>query len=382
MQQVAEMWLIVQLTGSGVSVGLTAGLQFLPVLLLGAWGGLIADRMPKRRLLMFTQAAMAMPALALWVLYEHGSVQAWMVYALVFARGLVNAFDNPARQSFVVEIVGGTRVVNAVSLNSVVVQSSRIIGPAAAGAIIAGAGVGPCFLVNTLSFVAMLVALQLMDPDALEPSRPVARARGQLRSALAHVRATPALFIPLGMMAVIGVFSYNFQVLMPLLARFTWHGGASVYAALTVAMAIGSVGGALLSGARNRVTPRLLVGAAIAFGLAETVVALAPALWLQVGALVVLGAISVTFTASAQSTIQLTVEPALRGRVMALYSVVFLGSTPIGAPLVGWLAEAAGARLGLLVGAAAALVTGIIARAAYARDRREHRAGARVTVSA
>jgi len=158
--------------------------------------------------------------------------------------------------------------------------------------------------------------------------------------------------------------------------------GASVYAALTVAMAIGSVGGALLSGARNRVTPRLLVGAAIAFGLVETVVALAPALWLQVGALVVLGAISVTFTASAQSTIQLTVEPALRGRVMALYSVVFLGSTPIGAPLVGWLAEAAGARVGLLVGAAAALVTGIIARAAYARDWREHRAGARATVSA
>ncbi len=397
MQTVAEMWLIVQLTGSGVSVGLTAGLQFLPVLLLGAWGGLLADRVSKRRLLMVTQALMALPALTLWLLYERGTIEIWMVYALVFARGTVNAFDNPARQSFVVELVGGERVVNAVSLNSVVVHTARIAGPAAAGAVIATVGVGTCFLVNALSFIAMLVALRLMDTDALLASRPLARGRGQFRTALAHVRGTPALLIPLGMMAVIGTFSYNFQVLLPLMARFDWHGGASMYAALTVAMGVGSVTGALLSGARNRVTPRLLVGAALGFGVAELAVAAAPALWLELVALALLGAVSVTFAASVNSSLQLAVTPALRGRVMALYAIVFLGSTPIGAPLVGWMAEAAGPRSGLLLGAAAALATGVAARAAFARaevpvtevpapcdaEGRRHPAGrARATASA
>jgi MFS family permease len=367
MQRVAEMWLIVQLTGSGVAVGLTAGLQFLPVLVLGAWGGVVADRVGKRRLLVITQTAMALPALALWLLYERGSIEIWMVYALVFARGVVNAFDNPVRQSFVVELVGGERLVNAISLNSVVVQSSRIAGPAAAGAIIATIGVGPCFLVNTVSFGAMLVALWLMDPKRLLTPPPVPRAPRQVRGAIAHVRRTPALLVPLAMMAVVGTLAYNFQVLLPLLARFTWHGGASVYAALTVAMGAGSVVGALLSSARSRVTPRLVCGAAVGFGLAELAVAGAPTLALQLVALVLLGGISVTFAATTNSLLQLAVEPAMRGRVMALYSVVFLGSTPIGAPLVGWLAEVAGPRSGLVVGALAALVSGLVARAAYER---------------
>jgi MFS family permease len=369
MQTVAEMWLIVQLTGSGVSVGLVAGLQFLPVLLLGAWGGLLADRLPKRRLLMFTQALMALPAFTLWVLYSQGAVTEWLVYALVLVRGTVNAFDNPARQSFVVELVGADRVVNAVSLNSVVVHTSRIAGPAAAGAIIAAFGVGPCFLVNTLSFAAMLVALRGMDARTLQPAAPAGRERGQVRSALAYVRRTPELLVPLAMMTVLGTLSYNFQVLLPLLARFTWHGNAATYAALTVAMGLGSVSGALASGARNRVTPRLLVGAAIAFGLVELAVAAAPVLPLQLLLLVALGAVSVTFAASINSSLQLAVEPAMRGRVMALYSVVFLGSTPIGAPLVGWLAEVEGPRSGLVLGAIAALLTGLVARVAYARGR-------------
>jgi MFS family permease len=367
MQTVAEMWLIVQLTGSGVSVGIVAGLQFLPVLLLGAWGGLLADRVDKRRLLMLTQALMALPAFTLWVLYTQGAVTEWLVYGLVLVRGTVNAFDNPARQSFVAELVGADRVVNAVSLNSVVVHTARIAGPAAAGALIAAFGVGPCFLVNTISFAAMLVALRGMNVAALEPSHPAGRESGQLRSALAYVRATPELLVPLAMMTVLGTFSYNFQVLLPLLARFTWHGDAATYAALTVAMGVGSVSGALVSGARSRVTPRLLVGAAIAFGLIELAVAAAPVLGLQVLLLVALGAVSVTFAASINSSLQLAVEPALRGRVMALYSVVFLGSTPIGAPLVGWLAEIEGPRSGLVLGAVAALITGIVARAAYAR---------------
>jgi MFS family permease len=369
MQTVAEMWLIVQLTGSGAAVGVVAGLQFLPVLLFGAWGGLLADRLPKRQLLMVTQAAMAIPALTLWILYTQGMVSAAVVFALVLVRGMVNAFDNPARQSFAVELVGADRVVNAVSLNSVVVHTARIAGPAAAGAVIALLGVGPCFLINALSFVAMLIALRGMDPDELLARPPAARERGQLRSALAYVRRTPALYVPLAMMTVIGTLSYNFQVLLPLLARFTWHGTASTYAALTVSMGIGSVSGALASGARNRVTPRLLVAAATMFGVIMLAATAAPSLGLQLAVLVALGAVSVTFAASVNSALQLAVDPAMRGRVMALYSVVFLGSTPIGAPLIGWLAETAGPRAGLAVGGVAALVTGLVARVVLARRR-------------
>jgi MFS family permease len=257
-----------------------------------------------------------------------------------------------------------------------VVQSARIIGPAVAGAVIATIGVGLCFLLDALTFVAMLAALVLMDPRQLRSAPPTKRGRGQLRSAVAHVRSTPALLIPLAMMAVIGMLSYNFQVLLPLMAHFDWHGGASVYAALTVAMGAGSVAGALVSGARSRVTPRLLVYSAIGFGVAEFLVAASPVLIIQLVALALLGAVSVTFAASVNSSLQLAVEPALRGRVMALYAVVFLGSTPIGSPLVGWMAGAAGPRSGLVLGAIAALVTGIAARAAFARAARAQAAPA------
>jgi MFS family permease len=378
MQNVAEMWLVVQLTGSGVSVGLTAALQFVPIMLFGAWGGLLADRMPKRRLLTITQSLMAIPALTMWALTVNGSIEIWMVYGLVLVRGAVNAVDNPARQSFVVEMVGADRVVNAVALNSVIVHTARILGPAAAGAVIALIGVGPCFLVNSLSFGAMLLALRAMDPAALQtPPMAPRRAPGQLRQALRYVRGTPELLVPLAMMAVVGTLSYNFQVLLPLLAHFTWHGTASTYTALAVAMAIGSVTGALAAGARGRVGPRLLVAAAAAFGIAELLAAVAPTLPLQLAALVPLGVITVTFAAGINSTLQLAVEPTMRGRVMALYSVVFLGSTPIGAPLVGWIAEVAGPRAGLALGAAAALVAAAGGAVADARGGRPVTARAR-----
>jgi MFS family permease len=368
MQNVAEMWLVVQLTGSGVSVGFTAALQFLPIMVFGAWGGLLADRMPKRRLLTLTQSLMAVPALTLWLLTIHGSVELWMVYALVLVRGSINAIDNPARQSFAFEMVGPDKVVNGVALNSVIIQTARILGPAAAGGVIALIGVGPCFLINSLSFGAMIIALRLMDPAELHaPPAPAVRGPGQLRLALRYVARTPELRIPLAMMAVVGTLSFNFQVLLPLLARFTWHGTASTYTALAVAMGVGSVAGALAAGARGRVGPRLLVGAAAAFGIAELLVALAPDIPLQLAALIPLGAVSVTFSAGINSALQLAVDPAMRGRVMALYSVVFLGSTPIGAPLVGWIAEIAGPRAGLLLGAAAALVAAIGGGIAFAR---------------
>jgi MFS family permease len=370
-QTVAEMWLVVELTGNGVSVGLTAALQFLPLLLFGAWGGLLADRVSKRRLLTITQTLMAAPALALWALTVSGSVEVWMVYALVLVRGAVNAVDNPARQSFAFEMVGADRVVNAVALNAVIIHTARILGPATAGVVIAVLGVGPCFLINALSFAAMIAALRTMDPRALQAGpRTTDRGPGQVRSALRHVRATQGLWIPLAMMALVGTLSFNFQVLLPLLARFTWDGTAATYATLAAAMGIGSVAGALAAGARGRVGPRLLVAAAAAFGAVELAVAAAPTVAAQVAALVALGAVSVTFSAGVNSAMQLAVDPAMRGRVMALYSMVFLGSTPIGAPLVGWIAEVAGPRAGLVVGAAAALAAAAGARAAFGRKAR------------
>jgi MFS family permease len=365
MQTVAEMWLILELTGSGVAVGVTAALQFLPMLVFGAWGGVLADRWPKRSLLIATQGAMAVPALALWGLTASGAVEPWMVFALVFMRGSVNSVDNPTRQSFVIEMVGAEHVVNAVGLNSVLVHTARILGPAAAGVLIATVGLAPCFAINAATFLAMIVALRGMDRAALADPEP--GARGGVGEALRYVRGEPALLIPLGMMAVVGTLAFNFQVLLPLLGRFTFEGGAAAYTALAVAMAVGSVGGALATGARGRIGDSLLIGSAAAFGGFALVAAAAPSLPLAIAALVPLGAVSVTFAAGVNSTLQLRAAPAMRGRVMALYSVVFLGSTPIGGPLVGWLAELAGPRAGLVLAALAAAGAAVGGWAAFRR---------------
>jgi predicted MFS family arabinose efflux permease len=368
LQTVAETWLVLQLTHSGVAVGLGAALQFSPMLLIGAWGGLIADRLPKRRLLIATQTAMALPALALFALTVTHAITLAVLYALIFTRGAVNAIDNPARQSFIVELVGAERVVNAVSLNSALINSARTIGPALAGVLIATVGVAPCFAVNALSFAAMILALHGMDRGALLPAPRAARAPGQLRGALRYVRATPQLRIPLALMAVVGTFTFNFQVLLPLLASFSFHGGASVYAAFTTAMGVGAIFGAIANGARTRVPPALLVAAALVFGGLMLALSAAPSAALAAAALVPVGAASVSFAASVNSSLQLAVAPAMRGRVMALYSVVFLGSTPIGAPLMGWIANAAGPRTALALGGLVAVGAGLAARIAFARS--------------
>ncbi|HWA55560.1 MAG TPA: MFS transporter, partial [Solirubrobacterales bacterium] len=241
MQTVAALWLVLSLTGSGLAVGLTTALQFLPMLLFGAWGGLLADRFPKRKLLMVTQALMALPALGLFAVTLAGVAAPWMVFLAVFAMGAVNAVDNPTRQSFAIEMVGADRVVNAVSLNSVIVQSARILGPAFAGLLIAGLGVVPCFAVNVLSFGAMIFALWGMDAAQLRSAPPAEHEPGAIRAALRYVRATPELAVPLALMALVGTLGFNFQVVLPLLARFSFEGGAGVYAALVSAMGIGSV---------------------------------------------------------------------------------------------------------------------------------------------
>lgn len=368
MQMVAEIWLVLSLTGSGVAVGLTTALQFLPILLFGAWGGVLADRIAKRRLLTYTQMAMAVPALALFAVTATGVVTPWMIFVAVFLRGTVNAVDNPTRQSFVIEMVGPDLVVNAVSLNSVLVHCARIVGPGLAGVLIALVGTEPCFLINAASFAAMVLALRRMEPEALRPAPVARRQPGAVRAALRYVAATPKLGIPLAMMAVVGTLGFNFQVMLPLLARFSFDGGASAYAALATAMGVGSVIGALATGARGRVSPALLTGAALGFGVLALLAAAAPSLALEIAVLAPLGAATVTFAASVNSALQLAVEPEMRGRVMALYSMVFLGSTPIGGPLAGWLSEAVDPRAALVLAGVAALAAGLVARVAFARS--------------
>ncbi len=367
MQTVAALWLILSLTDSGIAVGLTTALQFLPMLLFGAWGGLLADRLPKRRLLMTTQALMALPALGLLAVTEAGVVTPWMVYLAVLAMGAVNAVDNPTRQSFVIEMVGPERVVNAVSLNSVIVQSARIVGPAIGGLLIAAFGVGPCFGVNALTFAVMIAALWRMDPAQLRSAPAAGREPGAIRAGLRYVRRTPALAVPLALMALVGTFGFNFQVVLPLLARFSFDGGAGAYAALVSAMGVGSVAGALITGSRGRTGPRLIAAAAFAFGGAALLAAAMPSLALEIPMLALLGGAAVTFAATINSSLQLAVEPAMRGRVMALYSVVFLGSNPIGGPLTGWLSQAYDPRVALLLAAVAGLAAAWAARASFAR---------------
>jgi MFS family permease len=369
MQTVAAVWLILTLTDSGVAVGLTTALQFLPMLLFGAWGGLIADRMSKRRLLIITQTLMAIPAVGLLAVTATGVVVPWMVFLGVFLMGLVNAVDNPTRQSFVIEMVGPDRVVNAVSLNSVIVQAARIVGPAIAGILIATVGVVPCFAINALTFVAMILALLGMDPTRLQEPPVAPRERGAIRAGLRYVARTPELAVPLALMALVGTLGFNFQVVLPLLAKFSFGGGAMAYGVLVSAMAVGSIVGALINGAHGRTGPRLIAGGALAFGVAALGAAVMPSLALEIPLLVVLGGAAVTFAATINSSLQLAVEPEMRGRVMALYSVVFLGSTPIGAPLVGWLSQAYDPRVALLLAGVSGLSAAWAAHVCFARLR-------------
>jgi MFS family permease len=381
MQTVAAIWVILTLTDSGIAVGLTTALQFLPMLLIGAWGGLLADRFPKRRLLMATQALMAIPALWLLAVTATGVVAPWMVYLGVFAMGVVNAIDNPTRQSFVFEMVGADRVVNAVSLNSVIVQAARIVGPALAGILIATVGVVPCFALNALTFVAMIFALERMDPSRLHAAPVADREPGAIRAGLRYVLRTPELMVPLALMGLVGTLGFNFQVVLPLLAKFSFESGAMTYAALVSAMAVGSIAGALVNGHRGRTGPRLIAGGALAFGVSALLAAAMPSLALEILMLALLGAASVTFAATINSTLQLAVTPEMRGRVMALYSVVFLGSTPIGGPIAGWLAQNYDPRVALCLAGLSGLAAAWIAHLSFRRLKERTGAAARPLIT-
>jgi MFS family permease len=360
MQQVAIAWLVLRLTGSAFALGVTTALQTLPYLFLGPWGGLLADRVSKRRLLICTQLAQVIPPVILWVVAERGAAQIWMVYVLVLFRGVINTFDNPARQSFVTEMVGRDRVVNAVSLNASIIQAGRLIGPAIAAIVIATLGLAPCFILNALTFLFMVGMLLLMRPAELTPAPVLPRRKGQLREGLAVAARTPELRVPLGMMAVVGLLAFNFTVVLPAVARFTFGGSATTYALMVNFLAVGALGGALVSGTRTRVTQRMVTWSSVAFGVALAAAAVVDDLAVFLVAMIAVGAASVLFSASVQSSLQLAAAPEMRGRILSLYQLVYMGTTPLGALVVGALASTVGPRSGLVLGAAGALVAGAV----------------------
>ncbi len=376
MQSVAQGWLVLKMTGSAVDLGITVALQFAPILVLGAYGGVIADRYDKRRVLIGTQTAALVQALVIGLLTLTGVVQLWMVWMLALVLGFINVVDNPTRQSFAVEMVGREDLGNAVALNSVVINSSRIIGPAIAGLLIAVTNLASTFLVNAASFVAVIVCLALMEPAALHRSKPVPRAKGQVRAGLRFAWRTWELRLPLLMMGVVGVLGYNFSVILPLLARYSFHRGAGTYGALAAAMGVGALAGALFAAARNRPTHRLLAAATLVFGVWSILVAVAPTLHLALVLLVPMGASGIVFVATTNSLLQLHSTGAMRGRVMALWAVVFLGSTPIGGPFTGLVAGRFGPRTALALGGVATVLTAIAAFWALRRLRRGGAAGA------
>jgi MFS family permease len=382
MQMAAQSWLVLSLTGSAAALGVIVALQTLPVLLLAPYGGVIADRVDKRRLMIALQTAMGLQALALGLLTITGSVRIWEIGVLAVILGLNNAFENPARQSFVLEMVGADTLRNAVSLNSVQVNVARAVGPAVAGLLIATVGTGECFLINAASFVAVVGSLVSMERSTLHPTPPAPRAAGQLREGLRYARATPEIIVPLLMMTLVGTLAYEFQVSLPVMARHTLHAGAEGYGFMTAAMGVGAIVGGLVVAARGRTGLRPVTIAVAAFAVALALAALAPTLPVELVALALVGAASVSFMSSGNSTLQLASDPAMRGRVMALWFVALQGTTPIGGPLIGAIISLAGARTGLGVGALACLLAAGLGFAARRRLRRRRGAPIAVRVAA
>jgi MFS family permease len=360
MQMIGLALLVFRLTGSITTLGIVSGLQFLPVLLLAPYGGVLADRFSKRRLLFATQGAAGVLALLLGLAVATGVIQLWMLYVLAVSLGLVNALDNPTRQSFIHELVGPKQLGNAVALNSTEVNLTRVIGPALAGVLIAVVGLAPCFLINAASYVAVLVCLLLMRGSELQRAVPVKAAKGQLREGFAYVMRTPIIRDVLVMMALVGTLTYEFAVTLPAVNRFTFGGGPLGYAALTCAMGLGAVLGGLATAGRLRPTVRELALASFGFGVTTALVAISPTLTVAVLGMLFVGVFSIRFTALCNTILQLESEPRMRSRVMALWSVAFLGSTVVGGPLIGLIGDHFTPRWALGVGAIAAVAAGIV----------------------
>ncbi|MDQ6934239.1 MAG: MFS transporter [Actinomycetota bacterium] len=390
MQRVAQDWLVLQLhhgspAQAGTALGITTGLQFLPMLLFSAYAGVVADRVPKRRLLQYTQLSLGLVSLLLGVLGLTGVVTPWMVFVLVFAFGCGAAFDAPARQSFVSEIVSPDDLANAVGLNSASFNLARIVGPAVSGLMIGalGSGIfatGVVILVNAVSYAAVIYALSRMRESELAPFVPAGRGKGMLRDGVRYVRSRRDIMLILAVVFFAGTFGMNFQMTSALMATQIFHKGAGEYGILGTTLAIGSLTGALM-GARRSARPRikLVVLAALAFAVVEVVLGLAPSYLTFLLITPVLGFTVLTMINAANTSVQLSVVPAMRGRVMALYMMIFMGGTPLGAPVVGWVGGSFGARWTLIGGGVVTFVGVVAAVAVFLGARGPRRFGGRRT---
>jgi MFS family permease len=356
---IAQTLLVLDLTNSGIALGVLTAAQFGPILVLGAWAGLVADRSDKRRLLLIVQVAAMLQSFLLAALAFSGDPPVGAIYAVAVLGGVCMAFDNPARRSFVVEMVPADGMNNAVSLNSALMTSSRVVGPALAGLLVTTVGFGWAFLADGLSYLAVLAGLWMMRPAELRPAPVTPRAKGQVRDGLRYVRGQRELFVPLVMMGVIGTLSYNFQTVFPLFVIRDLDGSDVTFTVLLSVVSVGSLTGALLTARRREMGVRRVAQAALAFGVAMGAMAVAPNVGAAVVVGLVLGVASITFMVASTAIVQIRAAPEMRGRVLALQAMLFLGSTPIGGPIVGWVCEQFGARYGVALGAAAAIAAGV-----------------------
>jgi MFS family permease len=376
---VAQSFLVLGLTHSGTQLGLTTAARFLPVLLFGQAGGLFADRADKRRVLYVTQASAGLLAAAFAVLTSTHEMRLWTVYVLAVALGFVNVFDNPARQSFISELVPADDLPNAVTLNSVSMNIARVFGAALGGVVAAVLGLALCFGLNAVSFAAVLASLAAMRAAGLFPARRVTREPGQIRQGLRYVRGTPELLIPLVMIAVIGALAWEFPVSLPLMASKVFGGGAAAYGVMASVMGVGAVAGGLVAAGRGRPRASALCLSAIGWGIAILLAAVAPTMPLELAALVFVGYGSITFNSMAKTVLQLAAKPTMRGRVMGLWGLAWLGSTPIGGFIVGWIGQDAGARWSLVAGGLPTLLCGLLVLPALTRIDRRRAAGDRIS---
>ncbi|HYK08237.1 MAG TPA: MFS transporter [Candidatus Eisenbacteria bacterium] len=371
MQTVAQGLLVLKITSSGTMLGFVVALQFLPVLLFAPLGGVIVDRFPKRNILFVTQSASGLLAVILGILVFTNTVQLWMVSVLAFALGLINSVDNPTRQSFVPEMVDKEKLTNVVTLNAWEVNLTRVIGPLIAGVLAPTIGLAACFLLNGASYLAVLFMLYLMSTKLLHPAPIEARKKGQLQEGFTYVAHSPILRNTLIMLGLVGTLTYEFTVILPIFAQLTFHNLEIGYAGLSAGLGIGAVVGGLFTANRKRTSPKMLIVASACFGLSVLIVALSPTLPVAILGMVLVGASSINFNSIGNVTLQMNSLPEMRGRVMSLWTVAFLGSTPIGGPIVGWIGEHIGPRFGLGVGALAALLAATIGLATLKQNRQE-----------
>lgn len=373
MQRLAQDWLVLQITGSGVAVGATTALQFTPVLIAGIWGGQVADRVDRRKLLFATQTAAMVLAVALGVVTLTGHATVWWIYAFAFLTGVVVVFDNPARQAFLHEMVGTDTVTNAVSLTSAVQTGGRIVGPALAGLAIAAVGSGWAFVLNGVTYLAVLLALQRMDASMLHRDEAVSSAGGGALAGVRYAWRDPVLRTTLVLLAVVANFAMNFGVLLPLLTKITFGGDAGTAGMLLSVFAVGSVLGALANAVRGRPTVAQFLVATTAFGVLALVLSIMPTVQSTAVALIPTGTAALVCIATAQSALQVHTAPEMRGRVMALFSIVFLGSNPVGAILAGWLAQASSPRWAIAIGGAISILATAAAALWHRRTLRRAR---------